>query len=1270
MKEKNKSKFYVKVLIVITIIACILSGIFFILQNNTELIQEVDEIASKKATEVIYINTESDLITFRNNVNSGNNRNATVYLTSNIAIDSEWKPISNFGGKFDGLGHTISGIQNDENDYGGLFGTTSGAEIRNVKIDDTTIAEIGGGGFTYGALINIANNTKIYNCCVQYSTIRSNGIAGGIVGEANSSQISKCYNNQSAVNSGIESVDGAGGIAGRAENTTIEYCYNRGQVKALSPGGIVGGALPRRGVTIKYCYNVGSVQFSASVMDNDVSYPGAISCVSDDTITNCYFLAGTGTAYGAATSKTDSQLKNSTIISSLGGTSIWKMGTTSSYYYPVLLWQVDSTGPKVNLEYNYNFDNPPIISELSMTINASDTESGLDDLNEYEYCFSKSDKSLAGVRWQKYTPGQNMTIYPDVSGDYYIIIKQVYDNAGNIGKIANGSNIYSSAGTTTIGGREYIIAPGKPIKFDVEGPDIWITSNSFYFKTPTQVTIKATDDVEIKIAQYKIDTGSWQDIGGDTKELTETITISKTCTVYLEVTDTAGATNSCSYNFIVDSTPPTITGFEDGQWHNTEITATANDENIDTDQLRYYYSASYIASVNFDQLIPTKSKSKKFSEEGYYFVGACDKVGNQSKIYSFKIEKTKASIVNVVKKPEDWTSGDVTITVTLSDVLSGYEYIQPRNDDEDYRESVKSDSIKINGNVCEFTVTENGTYVISAKTKSGFSQLDLEEVAVVDKIDKTYPTDNEPSVTATTDTITVTRNNQTDTGSGIETSKTQYGYRKKNEANANYTWGNSATISGLQDDTEYEVVTKSTDKVGHTTTSRPATIRTESADKNPPTISAKPENQNTYVKSVNVVLTIDEEVKEGELQYIWTTSNSNTAPGGSWSVTTIKNKTATVSKTDSNGIYYLWVGQVTDNHGNTSDKKRFGPYYLDVTGPQFKVTRTPNGWTTEDVTLKIIDVTDNGKIANTDPYQFGSDGWTSSTTKVYHENAGSINVYVRDEAGNIGTYNIAVTNIDRTPPTITEAKNTATGYTKDKTTLSGKAQDTLSGINGWQFSKENNITKDSNGWQTINATTESITQTQEISENGTWYFYVKDQAGNVRKSSAITVDKIEKASDVKIPKITGKVGNNDYASNSWTNQTVTLTVNGTASSGVSGYKYQKNGIGGWIDCDGAKKDTLTISEAGTTKIKAKTVSNTGLESGESQEFTVNIDRTAPTCTITAVPDPGESNWTNSENITYTFEFSETVTGFTENSIQVSKEQKEPLILLKKTKNIH
>lgn len=161
-----------------------------------------------------------------------------------------WQPIGDvsakgaaFTGIFDGDNHQISGLRvfvKSKRSSGGMFGSVSGAIIKNVKFDDIELLSTKDS--TKMGLIGTATNSDIENVSVSGKLkTKNSGIAGFIVGDSEGSRIlfSKVDGD---IETGKKSI--SGGLAGQASDTFIYASYadiNRKKVgsKAIS-GGIVG----------------------------------------------------------------------------------------------------------------------------------------------------------------------------------------------------------------------------------------------------------------------------------------------------------------------------------------------------------------------------------------------------------------------------------------------------------------------------------------------------------------------------------------------------------------------------------------------------------------------------------------------------------------------------------------------------------------------------------------------------------------------------------------------------------------------------------------------------------------------------------------------------------------------------------------------------------------------------------------------------------------------------------------------------------------------
>ena len=259
--KKSKTK-----LILYFITAIILICTFCIItfqKNNTQYLKIAEaekESDNSKIGETIYISNKKELEKFRDDVNSGLHKTANVYLTNNISFSTtDWIPINNFQGTFDGCGHYISGLVVDifdvDNCPSGFFGSTKNATIKNLGIKQSQIrVNTDNGGA--GAIVGEATDTVIEKCYNDQTTIYGRESAGGIVGIIKgNSKVSQCYNKGTISLENGDSIDGAGGIVGEDSGTgIIEYCYNTNEVTGIKSAGIIGNS--NSSTKISNCYNI------------------------------------------------------------------------------------------------------------------------------------------------------------------------------------------------------------------------------------------------------------------------------------------------------------------------------------------------------------------------------------------------------------------------------------------------------------------------------------------------------------------------------------------------------------------------------------------------------------------------------------------------------------------------------------------------------------------------------------------------------------------------------------------------------------------------------------------------------------------------------------------------------------------------------------------------------------------------------------------------------------------------------------------------------
>ena len=189
------------------------------------------------------------------NGNSGSPIIKNVYLTSDIDLSEyRWTSINALYSTFEGNNHTINGLYcNEYADYQGLFGTIHGV-VRNLNINNSTIA-----GLTQNGTIAGAVGGYIINC---------------------------------AVNGNISGVMWTGGLVGRA-NGLIVHVHN-----SL----FVGKVIARQDLTLPNCYNglIGGIsgeQFDAEILNSYVAsdfsyapYSGHIAGVGTGVFNYVYAL--------------------------------------------------------------------------------------------------------------------------------------------------------------------------------------------------------------------------------------------------------------------------------------------------------------------------------------------------------------------------------------------------------------------------------------------------------------------------------------------------------------------------------------------------------------------------------------------------------------------------------------------------------------------------------------------------------------------------------------------------------------------------------------------------------------------------------------------------------------------------------------------------------------------------------------------------------------------------------------------------------------------
>ena len=324
------------------------------------------------------------------------------------------------------------------------------------------------------------------------------------------------------------------------------------------------------------------------------------------------------------------------------------------------------------------------------------------------------------------------------------------------------------------------------------------------------------------------------------------------------------------------------------------------------------------------------------------------------------------------------------------------------------------------------------------------------------------------------------------------------------------------TFTGLAQNKTYNAYAVVYDATGRTTQSTTINVITGTV----PTASGATYTPTTWTKG-NVTVTLP--TKSG---YTTVYTTNGTAPTKSST-----KYTGAFAVSSNCKINYLYTdgtnigGAGTVNIGN-----------IDNTAPVLsEIKNSTNGnWTNDKVVLSWT-ITENG--SGIEKVEYSSDGtnWKGQLGNaewygLTRNNARNDKLYFRviDKVGNISNVKGTTLKIDKTAPTINSLTSANWTNSQNGVVLTAKATDSYSGISYYQFSTASNLTANSTGWNAINNTTSQITETYSAkSDNTTYYFYVKDAANNVTKTTVVAkLDKVAPTISTDLSGTTDKIATN------------------------------------------------------------------------------------------------------------------------------------------------
>ena len=383
-------------------------------------------------------------------------------------------------------------------------------------------------------------------------------------------------------------------------------------------------------------------------------------------------------------------------------------------------------------------------------------------------------------------------------------------------------------------------------------------------------------------------------------------------------------------------------------------------------------------------------------------------------------------------------------------------------------------------NDASVTITKGGETTVTARAVDGAGNASIDTVSAKVYVDNVAP--NRPTVSPsfsgwTNQNVSVTLKDNGDTYSGVNRTEVS------SDGGAYSRYANAVTLSahGI-----HTVAGRVVDNVGHVSAVEQQKVY---IDKVAPTISAV--NQ---TPSANLTMTLNvtaTDADSGLKGYAVTSANS--APAASAFSTTMP----TVSK---NGTYYVWA---IDNAGNISSGKEVKVTALDSVPPVVTKVETQRTWDAAQNWAKITATDDNRGVVKI--------GWAASENgKVNWQNAESTYTFefaenaiyyafAQDAAGNVSApVAFVIDRIDKVNP-IVDATNFDAAWTQEKT-IDVTGVDKESGVGQYALTTTN---AQPTVWQD-GSTFGGIT------ENGTYYAWVKDNVQRVSVPLAVKIDTIDR----------------------------------------------------------------------------------------------------------------------------------------------------------------
>ena len=497
-------------------------------------------------------------------------------------------------------------------------------------------------------------------------------------------------------------------------------------------------------------------------------------------------------------------------------------------------------------------------------------------------------------------------------------------------------------------------------------------------ETATSVTIPIeVSDADGNAAQVKVTSDKGQ-LTGSGSSYTLTVTENGTYTVTAEDSKGSRTQVQIPVEAIKGNVAPTVKA------GNQQVNETATSVTIPIEVSDADGNAAQV-KVTSDKGQLTGSGSSytlTVTENGTYTVTAEDSKGSRTQV-QIPVEAIKGNVAPTVKagnQQVNETATSVTIPIEVSDADGNAAQVK-----------VTSDKGQLTGSGSSYTltVTENGTYTVTAEDSKGSrTQVQIPVEAIKGNVAPTIAAE-QPQINATSATIRVTVHNN---GGTEITSVTDQ------NLNAAALQADGSYLLTVTEDGSYTIT--ATNKAGK---SAYTTIVVSGIDRTPPVVEQPTVSYNENMTSAQIVLKANDGNGSGIAKV--------TASGVEMSL--------------SEGNYILNVTQngeyaivVTDKAGNQA-QAQVTVNGIDKTNPDIRQTSDNNGWKQKhEVTFAV---TDEGSGISS--VQVTKDGKTITHSegngyRFTAEENGSYLITATDKAGNSATKTVEIKTVDQTTPTV------------------------------------------------------------------------------------------------------------------------------------------------------------------------------------------------------------------------------------------------------------